>query len=382
MQEPGTRIPFVENKPLDLVQIGQILQLSHRASQWANFGPVSKLLERFIGAHLNIPDDRAVVMCASGTAALNAIAAAHAMEAGRHLRWAVSSYGFLCTNTGPFADAIVLDCDDEGLLSLDLLKALEPDTCDGVVVTNTFGLHPGLQKHLALCREKKLRVVVDNAAALHGYDREGSPVDEFASFHQTKPWGMGEGGCAIVSRALEPLVRSFLNFGVGLSSFPRDLAANGKISDLACAAIFSRLITQGEWALLYRSQARRIAEIGVASGFELLGHPDFGATIPAHVALLAPIEIPRTALENPWCALQKYYKPLAATENARRIYARVLNVPCHPGMKTLADSHITAMLQTVLRNATRAKDHSTTTAEVSIAQCSENQATCSSTRSG
>jgi dTDP-4-amino-4,6-dideoxygalactose transaminase len=347
---PSRPIAFIENKTFDAGAISRILQISQRAAQWANFGPVSRLLERCVANYLQMSDERAVVMCASGTAALFAIAAAHEVEAGRRLRWAVSSYGFLCTHLGPFSDAVILDCDDQGLLSFDALATLDRDTCDGVLLTNTFGLHNDLSRHLALCRERNMRIIVDNAAVLDGFPRcgPGRAVDEIVSFHQTKPWGMGEGGCAIVSRESASIVRSIINFGVDLPSLPRGLAANAKISDLACAAILNRLVTAPRWRPLYRDQARRIAAVAIGCGFTLMGRPDFDAVVPPHVPLLAPREIPPRSLENRWCVLQKYYKPLAPTKNAAGLYSRIVNVPCHPGMTTLSDDELKTALQFVL----------------------------------
>ena len=62
------RIRYVEDKHIDWQRVEEISVLSERARQWANFGPVSRALERVIEHLLRLPPERAVIMCASATA--------------------------------------------------------------------------------------------------------------------------------------------------------------------------------------------------------------------------------------------------------------------------------------------------------------------------
>jgi len=334
---PVAPVPFVEEKTPDWDNMRRYLDLSDRAHHWANFGPVSVLLEEFIAGFVSLAPTRRVIACASGTAALNAVIGAHSYKAGRRLRWVTSAFGFWSSALGPLSDVRVVDCDATGMLDLEQLGRLPPDSYDGVVVTNIFGLYPDLSKYRSFCSAQGKVLVVDNALGFDsGYDR-GDPAspDEIISLHQTKPWGVGEGGCAVVSKDLEPIVRALLNFGVGLSDAARPFAMNAKISDYACALLLDRLNDAEDRLALYRMQSNRIVQIGRMAGLEPL-RPDFffvNQTI-GHVPLLSRSKsIPYEALDNKVLVLRKYYAPLAPDmPRAADLYNRIVNVPCHPAV--------------------------------------------------
>src|SRR5689334_2412312 len=86
---PARPVPFIEQKCPDFRQLSEILRLSSDSGYWTNFGPISALLESSLEHYLNLPASRAVVMCASGTAALLALIALKEHRAGRGLRWVV-----------------------------------------------------------------------------------------------------------------------------------------------------------------------------------------------------------------------------------------------------------------------------------------------------
>jgi dTDP-4-amino-4,6-dideoxygalactose transaminase len=343
-------IAFIEQKVPDFVQLAEVLRLSADSGYWTNFGPVSSLLESSLEHYLNLPPSRAVVMCSSGTAALLALIALKEHSVGRSLRWVVSAYGFRSTCLGPLASAAVLDCDAEGLLDLEALAGLDPDTWDGAVVTNVFGLRSELRDYVNLCRDLGKELIVDSAGLLLGFARE-SPrwsIDEILSFHQTKPWGMGEGGCAIVAREHAPILRKFMNCGEGLDQNARTKAVNSKISDFSCALILQRLLRTPEWSGAYQTQARRILEIAGKAGLRPLALLDLSVITPPHLPMLAKCPIAETSLANNQFVMRKYYKPLAdLSGNASTIYEHIVNVPCHPDMEALRDEEIGCCLENV-----------------------------------
>ena len=158
-------------------------------------------------------------MCSSGTAALLALIALKEHQRGPTLTMGgLGIMGFVPRMLGPLAGATVLDCDDKGLLDLETLAALDPDSWDGAVLTNVFGLRSDLHEYVKLCRDLGKDLIVDSAGLLLGFSRQNArgSADEILSFHQTKPWGMGEGGCAIVTREQAPKLREFMNCGEGL----------------------------------------------------------------------------------------------------------------------------------------------------------------------
>jgi dTDP-4-amino-4,6-dideoxygalactose transaminase len=341
-------VPFIEQKSPDFEQMAEIVQLSADSGYWTNFGPVSALLESALEQHLHLPASRAVVMCSSGTAALHTLVAAKEYRAGRRLRWVVSAYGFRASYLGPLANARVLDCNAAGVLDLEALDELDPECWDGAVVTNTFGLRSDLSEYAAFCRDAGKELIVDNAGLLDGFRRDNprSSVDEILSFHQTKPWGMGEGGCAVLPREQASLFRAIINGGEGLQPEARLWASNSKISDVSCAMILQRLRHAGEWSGGYRTQGRRILRIASEVGLRPLAPIDLARLTPPHLPMLAPSPVTAIDLVNKSFVMQKYYEPLSPElPTAASLYARVVNIPCHPDMALLHDEEIRLCLE-------------------------------------
>jgi dTDP-4-amino-4,6-dideoxygalactose transaminase len=336
-------ISFIENKPVNLAGIEELLRISEHGHRWANFGPVSQLLEAVLERYLRLPSRRSVVFCSSATAALFAMIATREYQAQRPLRWVTSAYSFYSSWLGPLSRAVVVDCDAQGMLNFDQLEVLDAGSFDGVLVTNIFGVSPDLRRYIAFCRAHKKHLIVDNAAVLDGFPRENPDwsVDEIISFHQTKPWGMGEGGCAIVDSGDAVILRAMTNFGVGLDHRAARGAGNSKISDFSCALILNRLREISQWRPGYKEQARRIYQIAKAAGLETLAPMDLEALTPPHIPVLYPGAVPYAKLSGAEFAMQKYYLPHPGDyPQAQRIYSRIVNIPCHPGMSEVSDAEI------------------------------------------
>jgi dTDP-4-amino-4,6-dideoxygalactose transaminase len=341
-------IAFIEQKAPNFAQLPEILHLSAESGRWTNFGPVSSLLESALEQQLNLPPSRAVVMCSSGTAALLATIALKEYLARRRLRWVVSAFGFRAGSLGPLANAAVLDCDTSGMLNLDMLADLDPNTWDGVVITNVFGLKSELCQYIAFCRDLQKEIVIDNAGLLDGFLRDDPRLsaDEILSFHQTKPWGMGEGGCAVLPRAQAAVFRAIINGGEGLRPEARLWASNSKISDVSCALILQRLLRASEWSSAYRKQARRILKVALQAGLRPLTTDNLETLTRPHLPLLARSPISEAELENPTFVMHKYYRPMSPECSvAAAIYARIVNIPCHPDMAVLSDDEIQSCLR-------------------------------------
>ncbi len=344
------RISFIEKKFPNLDELNEILRPCAESGQWANFGPISSLLESTLARHVNLHPSRAVVMCSSATAALLTITAMKNYRAGRRLRWVISAYGFRSTRLGPLADALVLDCNQRAMLDFDRLAALDPGTWDGVVLTNVFGLTPDIRDYVDLCGRLGKELILDNAGLLDGFPRQDSSccVDEILSFHQTKPWGMGEGGCAILANDDAQLFRQFTNMGKGLEPMSLEGASNSKISDFSCALILQRLLQEPQWASCYQVQAGRVLKIAERIGLRPLAPMDLTRLTPPHVPLLARDPVTEANLDNETLTLHKYYTPLSNTaRQAGQIYERIVNVPCHPDLAALSDEELGACLQAV-----------------------------------
>lgn len=337
---PG-HVRYVEDKRIDWQRVHEILDVSRRANQWTNFGPVSRMLERALEHVLKLPPERAVVACASASVGLTALAGLHAVRRRGPLRWLVSAYTFAVQRTGAFADAVVVDCDDAGLIDLAAAADLPGDRWDGMIVTNLFGALTDTKRFADFCAERGKDLVLDSAQALLGFDRAapGLPA-EAISFHHTKPWGVGEGGCVIVDRADAPVVRAALNFGIGGPDLLKPFAGNGKISEIACALVLDRLERLPSWSYFYRGQRRRVDKLLRHAGLSLLCKAPNDAIV-ASLPILAARSIGASWLGNQPFEMGKYYPPLEkGHRNAERLFSRVVNVPVHAGMAALPNETI------------------------------------------
>ena len=343
---PKARIRYVEDKHIDWQRVREIASLSEEARRWANFGPVSIALERVLEHLMALPAERAVVMCASATVALQGLAALHAVTHGKPLRWAVSAYTFFSQRTGAFADAAVVDCDEHGMIDLAAVAALPEGSWDGLVVTNLFACLPDARRFTDFCAARGKAIMIDSAAALFGLDRTlpGHP-SEAISFHHTKPWGLGEGGCMIVDRDDVPLARAAINFGIGGPDLLKPFACNGKISDLACAAILERLERLPTWGRAYAAQRARIEGLCRELDVPLLLQAPRSAILGS-VPVLAAEPMERQAFAGFDFDVGKYYPPLEQDcPTARAIFARIINIPSHGDMAAVDDAALARLLR-------------------------------------
>ena len=331
---------YVEDKIIDWERIASFLKLSANMNQWTNFGPVSKLLEQRIHADLHLSDYLTVVTCCNATIALNVLLEMHNEIQGKNLKWIVSSYGFYCTIQGPLQEAKIVDCNSEGLLDLEQLPS---EGYDGIVVTNVFGLRQNLDDYRRFCKQHQKICICDSAKAYNGIKHE---ANEIISFHHTKPWGFGEGGCVIIEKRHEKLFRSLINFGISEEKLNRK-ATNGKLSDLSCSYILQRLEDLPHLSPIYREQYQRIATLAQNYGFEILNDITPPPGTPSNVPLLG--EYPIHDISNPYVDLRKYYKPLANTPKANEIYDRIVNFPCHPGLQNVSDKEIKEVLNLIYK---------------------------------
>ena len=340
---------FVEAKTPQWARVQALLAASEKENQWANFGPVSRRLECELEQMLAVPPTRAVVAASSGTAALFALCGVLSGRAGRPLRWLGSAFAFGATHNGPLAGTLrMVDCDDRGLIELAAVEAVPLSEWDGLLVTNTFGQCADGANFARYCGTRGKAIVMDNAQCLLGFDRstEGA-AEEIVSLHHTKPWGTGEGGFAIVARADEMLFRCLLNFGYRAPAWLASYAANGKMSDIAAAAILARLEAWPKIAPHYRAQRDRLAAIAIDLGYQLFGEPARDAVI-GFVPLLAPVPVSVATVKASNVPLAKYYPPLADLPNARRLFDRMIGIASHPGMAAVDDATVRRALTSAI----------------------------------
>ncbi len=337
------KIAFVEQKGPDLSRVDGLLKSCGAKNHWANRGPVYRLLQDRLTSYLNLPEGSCAVPLANGGVALEAMARLHAKRAGRKLRWVGSAYSFQNLGRGYFADMHFVDCNAKGLLSLVALETLDPDSFDGVVVTNPFGLYSDLSAYADFARRTGKALLVDNAAGFFR-DIPDLPWQAF-SFHHTKPFGMGEGGLAVVPEAEEETLYALVNYGEGIAEEDRaHWFQNGKISDISCAMILDRLVQADDWVPRNLEQRDRVIALASELGLSPLFRPTTGIPMTS-MPFLCPRPVAKEAtLNSRFATFTKYYLPLADLPNVTAIYRHLLNIPCHADMAQLSDDQIRADL--------------------------------------
>ncbi|WP_432448881.1 DegT/DnrJ/EryC1/StrS family aminotransferase [Aliiroseovarius marinus] len=340
-------VKFIEHKPLEFDHVERLIEPARVSNHFTNFGPVTTQLENALHALWGLPEDRVVIAASSATTALFALVGVHSHRLGRPLRIAASSFGFMSSNIGPISETILVDCDDRGMLDLEALDAALLDQVDALLVTNIFGNFRSFSEYRAFCAEHGKILLLDNATGFWGVDRR-EPIDEIVSFHHTKPWGMGEGGIAVLDQEDAELFRILMNFGVGAADWLRAYANNAKVSDFNSAFHLERLERMPEWSRLYQAQLQRISDIARACGYRpfLDGHRD---QIHAHLPLEAPRPINMDKLNGTRLPLKKYYSPLTEqTPRAVDIFDHNICVPAHLGMIHISDEEIEMALKDLL----------------------------------
>ncbi|ABV37607.1 pyridoxal phosphate-dependent enzyme [Shewanella sediminis HAW-EB3] len=341
--EPENIVSFAERKEFNINRVSELLESSEFYNRWSNRGPAWFALAHAYENFFTRLTNKVVIPCANGGIALEALAGLHNVRQKKTLRWCVSSFSFANAGRGVFSNAIKVDCDEQGALSLDALSQIDQNSFDGIVVTNPFGLLKDFSLYSEWQNKTGKVVIYDNAAGINA-DLPDVPYQSL-SLHHTKPFGLGEGGLIIVPKDEFEDILKLIEYTTISPDESANWVNNGKISDISCAALLTRLETSAQWIPLYQQQAIRLVNIAEELGYSNL----FCTDIPAMgYPLLAPYSIESHTLENSFFRVGKYYKPLAKTSNATSIFNRIINVPSHPDMHKVSDDNIRSVLQKIL----------------------------------
>ncbi len=329
----NSKVKYVENKPVNNESIQRLLSVSANANHWTNFGPLSHQLEDKLSNLLSLDDHLRVVVCCNATVALHTLVAMEQTLAQKELRWATSAFGFYSSADGILNNAQIVDSDANAMLNL---KKVDPEKIDGIIATNVFGQMTDMESYREYAKAHKKALIIDSAMAFHS----GNHIpNEIISLHHTKPWGFGEGGCAIVHKDNEKLFRSLISFGHDTYEEPINrLAINGKISDISCAFILMWLEQITSLKNDYNEQYQRIVDIGLQCGLSVLADNLTHPGIPANVPLLLPK--PKKLPQPTDVPFARYYHPLADRAEAWNIYNRILNIPCHRDLSQVSEHSI------------------------------------------
>ena len=242
------KVPFVPVMRPKLPNADRLLPYLRRIDSgrlYSNFGPLTVELQNRLALHFGMPPD--CVVCAScGTAALMAAILATAGPATRDRPYAlVPAFTFAATAAAVELcgyRAYLADVDSDSWM-LDPERVSHHRLLDrmGVVVpVAPFG-RPVAQAPWRTFRKRSgVPVVIDAAAS---FDCIGSsPAQYFQevpvvlSFHATKSFGTGEGGCVVSSEAaVVNRAAQALNFGFDTTRDSASASFNGKMSEYHAA---------------------------------------------------------------------------------------------------------------------------------------------------
>ena len=134
-------------KDYEAERVSELLNISRSFNRMANSGPLWHALSNSYEAFFRHLEGNCIIPCANGGIALEAIAALKSLQAGRKLRWCVSSFGFANTGRGFLANAVIVDCDTSNV-DLQEVNKLDQVDFDGIIITNPFGLNQDSSNYL------------------------------------------------------------------------------------------------------------------------------------------------------------------------------------------------------------------------------------------
>jgi hypothetical protein len=224
-----------------------------------------------------------------------------------------------------------------------------------LIITNPFGLCDDFSSYTSFAREVGKPLLIDNASGMH--TRIPNVPWQAFSLHHTKPYGVGEGGLALVPSAdIEDLY--------GLVDYASENGGsehwfgNGKISDISCAFHLDRLLRIHQWAPRYLEQQERVVALAASMGFRPLSLPPKGLPMTS-VPLIAPRPISEACIQqSSYVTLAKYYKPLRPLPNVMALFEGLVNLPSHPDTASVSDSQLSDELAWLIDGSTHSRrDH-------------------------
>ena len=333
-------------------RVSELLGISAEQNAWANRGPLYKMARQAFTQHLGLRDTHRLVPVSNGGVALELMARLHAARAGRKLRWVASAYSFQNLGRGYFSDVTFVDCDEHGKIDAVALAALDPDSFDGVIATNPFGLFRDVSAVGELMARQGKPLLIDNASGLHSVIADVSW--QAFSLHHTKPHGMGEGGLALVPAEAEEELYALANYAPDLPERDREhWFENGKLSDISCAFVIDRLEQLPNWGPQGLEQRERVIDIAGSCGLMPLHRPETDIPMTS-MPFVSDGPIALEAIDTTVSlTCTKYYRPLADLPRVTDIFQRLVNVPCHKDVAEVSDAQIRADIYLCLEQSAK-----------------------------
>lgn len=350
------KIPFIENKKPNFTHLNKYLKNTFLQNSYTNFGPMQKTLEMYISKKINI-SNRKVVMLNSATSGIHLLSKFFEYKLKKKIRWIICDFNFFSSNTLNLSNSIILDSNNYGCLGVKTLESYLDKHKDkiknlGVIFTNIFGINSNWLPIKKVCRNYKMPFFIDNATGL--FDRATKSNDDFevVSFHHTKFWGFGEGGCIIVPSKYYKILKNLTNFGSVNFSDLKKYSSNFKISDISCGLIYERLKNINKKKKLYIDTSNYIFDILKKNNFKIRRFSKLKSkSIQTYTPYLITKPITQKQLDKTkYITFRKYYKPLKNLKNSKFIYDRIICISNNPDILKVKRKHIIEDFKNIIKD--------------------------------
>ena len=246
-----TVIPVCRPLLPDVDRLSPYLRRIDSNRVYSNWGPLVTEFQTRLASHFGRPDG-SVVSAASGTAALvgGILAVAGRATIERPLAL-IPAFTFVATALAAeacgYRPCFVDVNPDNWLLDADLLERHPMLDSSGVVIpVAAFGRGVDQQPWVRFQHKTGIPVLIDGGASFEAVtsapDRHLGAIPVTLSFHATKSFSTGEGGCVIAEDAVRAAsILTALNFGFFESRDCGSAAINGKMSEYHAAVGLAEL---------------------------------------------------------------------------------------------------------------------------------------------
>lgn len=367
------RVPVLRPQLPDAERLLPYLRRIDGNRIYANFGPLALELEQRLVGHFGLPGN-SLVSASSGTVALVAAILAAAGPATRARPYALMpAFTFVATavaaeRSGYQPVLVDIDARDWSLDAERLRHHPLLDQAGVVIAVAPFGRVLDQKPWEAFRRDTGIPVIIDAAAGFEAAcdhpARCLGPVPVMLSFHATKSFATGEGGCiACTDVDLVQNVGQALNYGFCDSRLSRAASTNGKMSEFHAAVGLAELDGwPGKRAAMQQVAAeyqRQLAGTGLAE--RLLAAPDISSSYVLYQAIdTVEAENQRRALTQAGIGHRLWYgdglrgqpyfstAPGESLPNTEAIAPRMIGIPTAPD---LTPAQVALVVQALVRGS-------------------------------
>ena len=284
------RIPVLRPRLPPAERLLPYLQRIDATRIYTNWGPLSSEFEGRLARTLSLPDG-GVVSASSGTSALVGAILAAAGRADRKPLALIPAFTFVATATAAqqcgyqpyFAD---VDPESWALQPDDALRCAALDQVGLVIPVAPFGRPVPQATWDEFQARTGIPVVIDGAASFEGLieasERCLGRIPVALSFHATKSFATGEGGCVALNDVTKgERVTQALNFGFRVGRDSEIAHINGKLSEYHAAVGLAALDCWPETHASMRAvaDAYRDELSGTGLAGRLMAAPDVGSQL-------------------------------------------------------------------------------------------------------